>query len=132
MDNNSMIIYLACICFLFLFGKIFILPIKSILKLVFNSILGGVMIFIINLIGGIFGFHIGLNYITAIFTGILGVPRSYFISSFKISFRCIKIKNTREIMKNLVFFYYIILLLNLNVKNSILLKLFVYCMYITI
>lgn len=32
------------------------------------------MIYLINLVGAIFNFHIGLNYITAIFTGILGVP----------------------------------------------------------
>lgn len=69
-----MIIYIACICFLFLIGKIFILPIKSILKLIINSCIGGLLIYLINLIGGLFSFHIGLNYITAIFTGILGVP----------------------------------------------------------
>lgn len=69
-----MIIYIACICFLFLLGKIFILPIKSILKLVINSCIGGLLIYLINLVGGLFDFHIGLNYITAIFTGILGVP----------------------------------------------------------
>lgn len=69
-----MIIYIACICFLFLLGKIFILPIKSILKLVINSCIGGLLIYLINLVGGLFSFHIGLNYITAIFTGILGVP----------------------------------------------------------
>lgn len=74
MDTNTIIIYIACICFLFLFGRIFILPIKSILKLVLNSILGGLMIYLINLIGGIFSFHIGLNYITAIVAGILGIP----------------------------------------------------------
>lgn len=74
MDTNTIIIYIACICFLFLFGKIFILPIKSILKLVLNSCIGALMIYLINLVGGIFNFHIGLNYITAIFTGILGVP----------------------------------------------------------
>lgn len=32
------------------------------------------MIYLINLVGILFDFHIGLNYITAIFTGILGVP----------------------------------------------------------
>ena len=74
MDTNSIIIYIACICFLFLFGRIFILPIKSILKLVLNSILGGLMIYLINLIGGLFSFHIGLNYVTAIIAGILGIP----------------------------------------------------------
>ena len=65
MDGN-LIAYLACICFLFIFGRIFIVPIKKILKLVFNSILGGVVIFLINLIGANFGFHIGLNIFTSI------------------------------------------------------------------
>lgn len=74
MDTNTLIIYIACICFLFIFGKIFILPIKSILKLVLNSILGGLIIYLINLIGILFSFHIGLNYITAILAGILGIP----------------------------------------------------------
>ncbi len=74
MDNNALIIYIACICFLFLFGRIFILPLKSILKLVLNSILGGLMIYFINLIGNVFSFHLGLNYVTAIISGILGIP----------------------------------------------------------
>ena len=73
-DLNSIIPYIACIFFLFIFGRIFIVPIKTILKLVINSIFGGVMIFIINLIGAIWGFHIGLNLITSIFVGILGIP----------------------------------------------------------
>ena len=72
MDNT--IIFLACICFLFLIGKIFIVPIKWITKLVFNSILGALMIWAINLIGGIWGFHIGLNFFTAVMVGILGIP----------------------------------------------------------
>ena len=59
---------------MFLFGKIFIVPIKKILKLVINSVLGGSAIFLINLIGGIWGFHIGLNIFTSILVGILGLP----------------------------------------------------------
>ncbi len=73
MDIN-IITYLACICFIFIFGRIFIVPIKKILKLVLNSILGGVVIFIINIIGANFGFHIGLNFLTSILIGLLGLP----------------------------------------------------------
>ena len=73
MDIN-IITYLACICFIFIFGRIFIVPLKKILKLVLNSILGGVVIFIINLIGASFGFHIGLNFLTSILIGLLGLP----------------------------------------------------------
>ena len=64
--NINILIIISCICILFIVGKIFIIPIKKILKLVFNSILGGVLIYIINLIGGIWKFHIGLNLFTAI------------------------------------------------------------------
>lgn len=73
MDTN-IIIYIACIVALFLMGRIFAIPLMKILKLAINSFLGGVLIYIINLIGGFFSFHIGLNYITAIFVGLFGVP----------------------------------------------------------
>ena len=70
----NILTFLACICFLFLLGRIFILPIKLILKLVFNSILGGILILAINLIGGMFGLHIAINFVTCIVVGLLGIP----------------------------------------------------------
>lgn len=72
MDTN-LLTYLACICFIFIFGRIFILPLKKILKLVFNSILGGICIFVINLIGATFQFHIGLNFFTSIVIRIIRI-----------------------------------------------------------
>lgn len=96
METNTIIIYIACICFLFLFGRIFILPIKSILKLVLNSCIGALMLYFINLVGGLFEFHIGINYITAIFTGILGVPRSGFIGDTKTCTWDVKYRRRRK------------------------------------
>lgn len=83
MDVN-IITYLACICFLFLFGRIFILPLKKILKLVFNSILGGVVIYLINLIGAGFNFHIGLNFYTSILIRIIRFTWSCLYYYYKI------------------------------------------------
>ena len=74
LDYNTIIAYLACIFFIFIFGRLFIIPIKTILKLIFNSLLGGLLIYIINIIGVAFNFHIGLNVFTSIFIGILGIP----------------------------------------------------------
>jgi len=84
MDFNSIIAYIACIFFLFIFGKIFVVPIKIIWKLVINSLLGGGIIFVINLIGSYFNFHIGLNFITSIFVGILGIPGAIVIVIIKL------------------------------------------------
>ena len=60
----------------FIFGRIFIVPIRKILKIILNSILGGVVIYLINFIGANFGFHIGLNIFTSLMIGLLGLPGS--------------------------------------------------------
>ena len=83
MDIN-IITYLVCICIIFILGRIFIFPIKKILKLVFNSILGGICIFIINLVGANFGFHIGLNFFTSILVRIIRTSWSSLFNYCKI------------------------------------------------
>lgn len=51
MDTNVIITFLACILTLFLFGRLLVIPLKTILKILLNSILGGVLIYVINMIG---------------------------------------------------------------------------------
>ncbi len=84
MDINSVIIYLACLIVLFIVGKIFYIPLKHIIKLLINSVLGAGLIYIVNIVGASFNFHIGLNWVTAIFTGLLGVPGVVFLILLKI------------------------------------------------
>lgn len=84
MELNTIIPYVIGVVILFFFGKIFLLPIKSILKLIGNSILGTILIYIINLIGGAFNFHIGLNFITILFVALLGVPGAIVLTLIKI------------------------------------------------
>jgi len=76
LEDGTILAYLAGIIIIFLLGRLFIIPLKLIFKLILNSILGGVLIFLINLIGAMWDFHIGLNVVTAIFVGILGIPGS--------------------------------------------------------
>lgn len=99
MDNNAIISFLVCIICLFVFGKIFILPLKNILKLIANSCIGAAIIYIINLIGANFGFYIGINLGTAIFVGILGIPRSNIVGNFKIICNTLLKKVTETIYK---------------------------------
>lgn len=84
MQINSIVVFLGCVIFLFLIGRFFIWPLKTILKLTLNSILGGILIFIINIIGNVFGLHIGLNYLTAIIVGILGIPGAILLILIKL------------------------------------------------
>lgn len=84
LDFNVIITFIVCILFLLILGKIFVLPFKSIMRLIGNSIMGGLIIYIINLIGGLWGFHIGLNLITSIFVGILGIPGAILLIMLKL------------------------------------------------
>lgn len=84
MGTDTIITFFACIIILFVVGRIFILPLKKILKLVINSILGGALIYIINLVGAAFQFHIGLNIGTSIFVGILGLPGAILLVIIKL------------------------------------------------
>ena len=87
MDNtNTIIIFLFCIVSIIIFGRIFITPIKKILKLVINSILGGILIVIINYVGATFNFHIGLNIVTSIFVRNTWNSRSNITSNFQNNF----------------------------------------------
>ena len=78
------LIFIACIAILVVFGKSFAWPMKLITKLIINSALGALLIFIINLVGTSFNFHIGLNVINSIIVGILGIPGAVLLILIKI------------------------------------------------
>ncbi len=74
MDLYTILGFLTGICILFILCRIFIVPLKFMLKLLANSLIGGIIIYIINFVGSYFSFHIGLNFITILFVSILGIP----------------------------------------------------------
>lgn len=81
---DIIISFVTCIVFILIFGKMFLFPVKKIAKLLLNTSLGAFTIWLINLIGTSFGFHIGLNVITSIIVGILGVPGAILLILLKI------------------------------------------------
>ena len=85
-STNIIIIFLGCVMGIILFGKILILPIKIVVKLIVNSILGGLIILLVNWIGVAFNLHIGLNIFTSIFVGILGIPGAILLTILKLLF----------------------------------------------
>lgn len=74
MDVKMLLVYVTCIIGIFIIGKVFIVPIKIVFKLILNSILGVILLYVINIIGEIWEFHIGINLVTALITGLLGIP----------------------------------------------------------
>ncbi|MBQ3409021.1 MAG: pro-sigmaK processing inhibitor BofA family protein [Clostridia bacterium] len=74
MENYSFFVYIFCIIFMIIIGRASISPVKKIIKIVINSIIGALVIFVINAVGNSFNFHIGLNWATILTTGVLGIP----------------------------------------------------------
>lgn len=73
--NYSVILaYTVGIILLFILGRVLLVPMKVVLKLVYNALLGAIALIALNFVGGFLGFHITFNIITAFIVGTLGVP----------------------------------------------------------
>jgi inhibitor of the pro-sigma K processing machinery len=59
---------------LFLLGKTLLIPLKIVLKMIVNSLLGGILLIVLNAIGSSIGLMIPLNPINAVTVGVLGIP----------------------------------------------------------
>ncbi|MBR4019883.1 MAG: pro-sigmaK processing inhibitor BofA family protein [Firmicutes bacterium] len=59
---------------LFLLGKTLLVPLKVILKMMVNSLLGAILLVVLNAFGSAAGLMIPLNLVNAVTVGVLGVP----------------------------------------------------------
>ena len=74
LDLSVFLTYAGAIILLFIFGKLFLWPLKIILKLAVNSLIGGAAILLINIIGAEIGIIIPPNMLNALIVGVLGLP----------------------------------------------------------
>lgn len=73
-DVFSILAIFLAIGAVYIIGVLLVLPIKIVVRLVLNGIIGAVALFVINIFGGMVGFTIGINPITALVAGFLGIP----------------------------------------------------------
>lgn len=73
--NFSVILpFLGAILVVFIVLKLLSAPLKLIIKIVLNAVIGGVIIFVINWIGAGFNFGLPLEWWSALLVGFLGIP----------------------------------------------------------
>ena len=68
------LIFFGCLLAIIVIAKVLAWPIKLIWKLVFNVIIGGILLYIINIVGAAFNISIAINWVSALVAGLLGVP----------------------------------------------------------
>ena len=71
---DVIIAYVVGLLLLFLIGWLLITPIKVLLKFILNGVIGGLMLWVLNLLGGALGISVAINPVTALIAGFLGVP----------------------------------------------------------
>lgn len=74
MEIGILLAYAFGMLLLYLLGYLFLVPLKTAAKLVANSAAAGVLLLVINLVGGRFGFLLPLNLFSALLVGMLGLP----------------------------------------------------------
>lgn len=73
-DIMSILAYVAGLLLTIVFCRIFIRPIKWIMKAILNGILGGLILAAVNYVGGFAGFTVIINPVSALISGFLGIP----------------------------------------------------------
>ena len=69
---------------IYLVVKIFSWPIKMLVRLLVNGILGAVFLLLVNFVGSGFGISLGINAFTALIAGFFGVPGVIFLIVLKL------------------------------------------------
>jgi len=71
---NVIIAALFMLVILYIIAQVFMKPIKLLWKLLINSVIGLILLLVVNFIGAYFSFLIPINLITIIIAGFLGIP----------------------------------------------------------
>ena len=73
-DLGIILAYTAGIMLIFMTSWIFFKPIKFLGRIILNSLIGALILIIFNYFGQYTGLYIGVNELTALIIGILGIP----------------------------------------------------------
>ena len=66
--------YAVGLVLLYVVGWLLLVPLRIILKFIYNAIIGGIILWLLNLVGGLIGITVAINPVTALIVGFLGFP----------------------------------------------------------
>lgn len=86
MNLVVIIAYVAGVLFLYALGKLLLIPLRTIFNLIVNAVIGGGVLLLINFVGSFWDFQVGVNPITALLVGLLGVPGVLLVVGLRLLF----------------------------------------------
>jgi len=83
-DIGIVLAYSAGIMLIFMLSWILVIPFKIVKKFIISALVGGLLIILFNFFGQFTDIYIGVNEITALVVGVLGVPGFIAILAIKL------------------------------------------------
>ncbi len=74
MDYRVVFAFLFGLLLIYVVVRLLYLPLRWLLVVLYNGLIGGVALWLFNLVGSYLGLHIAINPLTALIAGFLGVP----------------------------------------------------------
>ncbi len=83
-DLTIVFAYVFGILLIYLVGRMLLMPLRLVFRLIYNGLIGGVLLWLLNLAGSHIGFTIAINPVTALIAGFLGLPGVVLLVLFKL------------------------------------------------
>mgnify|MGYP000569065181 CR=1 FL=1 len=83
LEPTSLVAFVAGLILITLLLRLLLAPLKLIARVIVNGLVGGLILWGVNLAGNYLGFHLPLNPITALIAGFLGIPGVALIAVLK-------------------------------------------------
>ena len=83
MDTNLILGVLVAVIVVFYLIRALSRPLAELGKMMLRSIVAFCVIWAVNILGGFVGFHMGLNVVSALTVGVLGVPGAALLLAVK-------------------------------------------------
>ena len=74
MEPTVVLAYVFGLLLLYVLARVLVIPVRMLLRVLANGILGGLLLMAANLVGTVGGFYLPVNPVTALVAGFLGIP----------------------------------------------------------
>ncbi|HLT57983.1 MAG: pro-sigmaK processing inhibitor BofA family protein [Limnochordales bacterium] len=75
MELHVVVAYIVGVLLLYLLARVLLLPLRVLLRLIYNALLGAALLALVNLAGTyVAGVYLPINPVTALVAGFLGLP----------------------------------------------------------
>ena len=74
LDINFILAFFFGAIVIYLLARLLYFPLRIFFRFLINTLAGGLLLALFNIIGAFWGVQIGLNVVTALIVGLMGVP----------------------------------------------------------